>query len=1442
MLRNHLAIAVGLGSLLVLAPASRAEELPPGVTPEWVRSVTRSLEAREYGFAGAPDGSASAGNHAHALEARVAAHGVAVAPRSGPAEASLDLRLARLGREGDLADVGDGVVSMHGARAEIRRDALGIVEWYENSAQGLEQGWTLSTRPACDSAGRALVLELAAGGGLRAVEDGDGDRIAFVDASGATRLHYGELVALDASGARIPAALSVRDGRVQIRVDDAGARYPLVIDPLITTASWAPESNLAGASFGAAVSTAGDFNGDGYSDVIVGAPSYNLGRGRVYLYLGGPGGPDEVSDASFDGGGAYDYFGTSVAAAGNVNNDAYDDIVVGAPGDFNLSGTNAFGRIAVFLGNASGLLASPQTASNCFNAFPTAREGLGTSVAGAGDVNMDGYDDVVAGGPELSIDLNRSGVVCVYPGSGSGILTGAADVARIPSALWPAADVLQDHSFGVSVSGAGDVNGDGYADIVVGATGARGAANLSVGAAFVFHGPIGDSEAADWVQLGDNRPLFPVTSTALFGGAVADAGDLNGDGYADIIVGAPAYDLSSFGGSNEVGGAFIFHGSAGGIASASPDCDPSNFFTNVPAQYCEFGTAASANMGAIVATAGDLNGDGRADVMFSERVANAQGGFGRADLVYGDPSGTYVISLSFGAPAGGTLASIATAGDPDGDGFSDVVLGVPDYANGQAGEGRALIYRSTGDLPATAVSFSAQMNQAGAALGLGISAGDINGDGYSDIVAGAPNYDGCGLIFDPDVDEGTIQVYYGGSCGPACGPFYFPGFCVYEGNEDGANVGWSVSATGDVNGDGYADVLVGAPGSSAGFFPFPPDVGRAYLYLGSSSGLGSVPATTIYGFEALAELGSSVAIVGDVNGDGRADAVIGEHFSDESTGVDAGSAHLYLGTGSGLSSTSSWDAVGATPFAEFGYAVAGAGDVNRDGYADVIVGAPGTSDGAGAAYVYLGGPTGLASAPAQTILGSFLGAELGRSVATAGDLNGDGYSDVAVGIPGEPSVALYTGPALALFDGAYGNPGSRFGSGVATPGDVNGDGLSDLLVGAQWDDFGAGFAQGSAHLYLGSTAGIPGVPDRSWSDCPHSFCDFGRDVAPAGDVNGDGFGDVVVAAYRRSDGEVDEGGFFVHFGNGVDGLERAPQQLTDAYIPIRPIGNATSASFFRAWAIGRSAAGRTSVRIETETENLATPFDGVGTLLGGYQDSSLTGIMLEGTPQCTTSAPCKWRARVRARPPHFPGSPWLSPPENARTEGDLRLAVDFDMDGANDPADFCATVANSGSDTDMDGVDDACDTCTSTANAPVEGTSVPTNRTLVSRQYDDDADGRGNACDFDYNNAGLTVTTTDFNDAKASQGKSLGASTCGAVPPGGSGNAQRCYEFDHVPGGLTVTVDDFNAAKAAQGKSMSIYPKCTACIAPFSRPLGDPLGSTVGKPVCQASGSGVCPY
>ena len=137
-----------------------------------------------------------------------------------------------------------------------------------------------------------------------------------------------------------------------------------------------------------------------------------------------------------------------------------------------------------------------------------------------------------------------------------------------------------------------------------------------------------------------------------------------------------------------------------------------------------------------------------------------------------------------------------------------------------------------------------------------------------------------------------------------------------------------MATAGDVNGDGYADVVVGAYGYSS-------DTGRAYVYLGGASGLATTAATTLTGEATGNDFGDSVATAGDVNGDGYADVVVGAYGYSSGTGR----AYVYLGGASGLATTAATTWTGEATDNYFGYSVATAGDVNGDGYADVVVGA-----------------------------------------------------------------------------------------------------------------------------------------------------------------------------------------------------------------------------------------------------------------------------------------------------------------------------------------------------------------------------------------------------------------------------------------------------------------------------------------------------------------------
>ncbi|MEI8257931.1 MAG: VCBS repeat-containing protein, partial [Deltaproteobacteria bacterium] len=271
------------------------------------------------------------------------------------------------------------------------------------------------------------------------------------------------------------------------------------------------------------------------------------------------------------------------------------------------------------------------------------------------------------------------------------------------------------------------------------------------------------------------------------------------------------------------------------------------------------------------------------------------------------------------------------------------------------------------------------------------------------------------------------------------------------------------------NADGYADVVIGAPGVSSG-------VGRAYVFLGGPAGLNGLSGTTLVGPDgAGANFGASVAGAGDVNGDGYADVFVGAYTASTSVGA----AHLYLGGAGGVSTSIATTITGpAGAGGYFGTSVACAGDVNGDGYADLVAGADNVGSGVGAAYVFHGGASGVSSTPSITLAGlDGPGAFFGRAASSAGDVDGDGYGDLVVGAPGVAAstgrIYVYPGGATGLTVPGAGiagpsGAGGSFGESVAGAGDVNGDHLADVIVGAH----SASAGEGAAFLFLGAAAGV----------------------------------------------------------------------------------------------------------------------------------------------------------------------------------------------------------------------------------------------------------------------------------------------------------------------------------------------------------------------------------
>jgi VCBS repeat-containing protein len=527
----------------------------------------------------------------------------------------------------------------------------------------------------------------------------------------------------------------------------------------LSSTSFVINGEKASDSSGYSVSTAGDVNGDGLDDLIVGAYSASGSTGKTYVVFGTTNNAAINLSAVAKGSGGYvingqatgDVSGYSVSNLGDVNGDGFADVLIGA----RYATTNNVGYSYVVYGKSNTTAINLSAVAAGTGGYVIKGSGVsdysGTSVSNAGDVNGDGIADLIVGAPyaEVSTSFPYSGRSYVVFGQTG---TTAVDLSKVANGTggFVINGVATYDYTGTSVSSAGDVNGDGFADLIVGGYGSG-----TAGIGYVVFGKATTTAVtlpaagSNWSGTGGFL-IKGASSTDDAGYSVSNAGDVNGDGLADLLVGAPRADLTTT--KTNSGKAYVVFGQTG-----STTINLAAVAAGTGGGFVMTGPTATSQAGLAVSYAGDINGDGLADVIVA---APYDGPYtGKTYVVYGTSS-TAAIDLSKVALGSGGFVingasssdysgqSVSNAGDINGDGFDDLVVGAYSANVGSAtNAGKTYVLFGGTKLGAIVdyVGTTGADTQTGTAAGEYFAAGDGNdtliGNGGADVMMGGKGND-----------------------------------------------------------------------------------------------------------------------------------------------------------------------------------------------------------------------------------------------------------------------------------------------------------------------------------------------------------------------------------------------------------------------------------------------------------------------------------------------------------------------------------------------------------------------------------------------------------------------------------------------------------------------------------------------------------------------------
>jgi hypothetical protein len=732
-------------------------------------------------------------------------------------------------------------------------------------------------------------------------------------------------------------------------------------------------------------------------------------HGSAYIFFGYPGiASNNISAAyanvTIHGSDAGDQIGWSVSDAGDVNGDGYDDVIIGAPGY-----SNDKGRAYVFYGRATGSWSDIDDASTDADVILTGEndaDQFGCSVSRAGDLNNDTDEDVIVGAYGYSYETGRA-----YIFEGGSWFNGSisADNANVTLT-----GTSSNDRFGWAVSDAGNADNDIYDDVIVGAPGAD--------KAYIF---LGDDSISSSISASNANAILSGDANTDFGYSVASCGNINSAGGDDVIVGAPGYRYSK-------GRAYIFYGKVykneyNDIVTADFSDDTVTILNGTSSGGWEAKTTLDVGQLPYHAFVGDANNDGYNDIVTADFLDDI------VTIYNGTSSGGWETKSTLSVGDGPNSVFV---GDANNDGYNDILTtdGADDtitiYNGTSSGGWEAKYTLGTGSSP------------------MSVFVGDANNDGYNDILAA-------------DWIGNTVTIYNGTSSG-------WEASCTLSVGTDPISV-----FVGDANNDGYNDILTADQGANT-----------VTIYNGTSSGGWEAKYTLAVG-----NTPNSV-FVGDANNDGYNDILAADR--------NAATVTIYNGTSSG-----GWEAkgildVGTGPFDVF------VGDANNDGYNDILTAnnpvdtvtiLNGTSSGDWEAKFSLGvgnapysvfvanvnndyGAESIDASDADLILtGEAIGHKFGYSVHYAGDIDGDGEPDVIVGAPYYSNNTKTECGAFYVYNGGsdidekpdYANYGENdydhFGWSVSYAGDMNGDSVNETLCGAPHFDDGAETDAGKAYCH-----------------------------------------------------------------------------------------------------------------------------------------------------------------------------------------------------------------------------------------------------------------------------------------------------------------------------------------------------------------------------------------